>query len=52
MTQRDVPEADREEQSTPAPAPDEAEIIDEVDALVEENAPFNEADAFEQRMPR
>jgi hypothetical protein len=52
MTDRDVPEADLEEQSLPPRAPDEAEIIDEVDDLIEKGAPVNEADALDQRMPR
>jgi hypothetical protein len=52
MTERDVPEADRQEQSLPPREPDEAEIIEEVDDLIEEDAPVNEADALEQRRPR
>jgi hypothetical protein len=52
MPDRPVPEADRYEQSLPPRPPDEAEILDEVDELVEEDEPVNEADALEQRMPR
>jgi hypothetical protein len=52
MAEADVPEADRYEQSLPPPALDEDEIIEEVDALVEEDVPVNEADALEQRRPR
>ncbi|HEX3333226.1 MAG TPA: hypothetical protein VHS57_02740 [Acidimicrobiales bacterium] len=52
MAERDIPEADRYEQSLPPREPDEDEVIDEVDELIEEDAPVNEADAFEQREPR
>lgn len=52
MTERDVPQDDEYEQSLPPREPDEAEVIDEVDELIEEGAPVNEADAFEQREPR
>lgn len=52
MPERPVPEADRYEQSLPQRPPDEAEILDEVDRLVEDDEPANEADALEQRMPR
>lgn len=52
VTESDIPEADRIEQSLPSRAPDEAEVIDEVDELIGEDAPVNSADAFEQREPR
>jgi hypothetical protein len=51
MTQGDVPEADLEEQSLPPREPNESEILEEVDDLIED-APVNEADALEQRLPR
>lgn len=52
MPERPVPEADRYEQSLPPRPPDETEILKEVDELVEDDEPVNEADALEQRMPR
>jgi hypothetical protein len=52
MPERAIPEADRYEQSLPPRPPDEAEVLEEVDQIVGQDEPVNEADALEQRMPR